>query len=88
MQDGPKSWNKMILSHINRDVNVYQDGNIIVQDARVINIDLVNGRIILRKDRGEGVQVTIFGGSIVIEDVENYKPGYTEYNRMNSPESY
>ena len=76
------SWSKMILNHINNDVNIFQDGKLIAEDARVINIDLDNNRIIIRKERGEGVQVTIIGGAIVIEDVKNYRPGFTEYNRQ------
>lgn len=83
-----KSWDKMILNHVNHDVNIIQDGQVIVENARVINIDLINGRIVVRKDKGEGPQVTIWGGSIVIEDIMNYKPGYSEYNRMNQPENF
>ena len=87
MQNGVKTWDKLVLSHINRDCNIFQDGKLIAEDARVINIDLDNNRIIVRKERGEGVQVTIIGGAIVIEDTRNYRPGFTEYNRMHGIET-
>lgn len=81
------SWDKLVLNHVNRDVTVYQDGRLVAENARVINVDLVGERIILRKDRGEGPQITVWGGSIVIEDSENYRPGQTEYeNKFKSPE--
>jgi hypothetical protein len=80
------SWSKMILNHINNDVNIFQDGKLIAENARVINIDLDNNRIIVRKEQGEGVQITIIGGAIVIEDVKNYRPGRSEYNQMHGIE--
>jgi hypothetical protein len=87
MQNGVKTWDKLVLSHINRDCNIFQDGKLIAEDARVINIDLDNNRIIIRKERGEGVQITIIGGAIVIEDTMNYRPGMSEYQSRHSPES-
>jgi hypothetical protein len=82
------SWDKMILNHVNNDVNIYQNGELVGAGVRIINIDLVNGRIVARKDRGEGPQMTIWGGAIVITDLENVRPGFTEYNKMHgvSPE--
>ena len=81
------SWDKMVLNHVNRDVTIYQNGVMVAKDARVINIDLVGERIILRKDKGEGAQITIWGGAIVIYDSENYRPGKSEYERLyKSPE--
>ena len=77
------SWDKMILNHVNRDVFIYQNGELVGNNVRIINIDLVNGRIVAREDRGEGPQMTIWGGAIVIKDLENYRPGKTEYARMN-----
>ena len=76
------SWDKMILNHVNHDVNIYQDGKLVGGGVRIINIDLVNGRIIVRKDRGEGPQMTIWGGAILIKDLKNYRPGKSEYERM------
>lgn len=80
------SWDKMVLNHVNRDVTIYQNGVMVAKDARVINIDLIGKRIILRKDRGEGAQITIWGGAIVIYDTENYRPGKTEYESLHSEE--
>ena len=77
------SWDKMILNHVNHDVNIFQDGELVGLGVRIINIDLVNGRIVARKDFGEGPQITIWGGAIVIADLENYRPGKSEYARMN-----
>lgn len=77
------SWDKMILNHVNRDVFIYQNGELVGNNVRIINIDLVNGRIVAREDQGEGPQMTIWGGAIVIKDIENYRPGKTEYARMN-----
>ena len=76
------SWDKMILNHVNHDVNIYQNGKLVGRQVRIINIDLVNGRIIAREDRGEGPQITIWGGAILIKDMENYRPGKTEYEHM------
>jgi len=76
------SWDKMILNHVNNDVNIYQNGELVGNNVRIINIDLVNGRIIARKDKGEGPQLTVWGGAIVIVDLENYRPGRTEYEKM------
>lgn len=80
------SWDKMILNHVNNDVNIYQNGDLVGNNVRIINIDLVNGRIVARKDCGEGPQLTIWGGAIVIVDIENYRPGKSEYNRMHGIE--
>lgn len=77
-----QSWDKMILNHVNHDVNLYQNGELVGAGVRIINIDLVNGRIVARQDRGEGPQITIWGGAIVIRDLENYRPGKTEYEKM------
>lgn len=82
-----KSWDKMILNHVNNDVNIYQDGELVGAGVRIINIDLINGRIVAREDRGEGPQITIWGGSIVIKDLANYRPGKSEYDRMHGIES-
>ncbi len=76
------SWDKMLLGHVNRVVTLYQNGEVVALDALIINIDLINGRIIYRQDKGEGIQATIFGGAIRIEDSMNYRPGKTEYNQM------
>lgn len=76
------SWDKMVLNHVNRDVNIYQDGELVGAGVRIINIDLINGRIVARQDKGEGPQITIWGGAIVIRDLENYRPGRTEYEHM------
>lgn len=73
------SWDKMVLNHVNRDVTVYQNGVLVAKDARCVNIDLIGERIILRKDKGEGAQITVWGGSIIIYDSENYRPGQSEY---------
>lgn len=81
------SWDKMILNHVNNDVNIYQNGELVGAGVRIINIDLVNGRIVARKDRGEGPQMTIWGGAIVITDLENVRPGFTEYNKMHGIDS-
>ena len=81
------SWDKMIVNHVNNDVNIYQDGQLIGKGLRIINIDLINGRIVAREDFGEGPQVTIWGGAIVIKDLKNYRPGFTEYNRMHGIEN-
>jgi len=81
------SWDKMILNHVNNDVNIYQNGDLVASNVRIINIDLVNGRIVAREEKGEGPQLTIWGGAIVIKDLENYRPGFTEYNRMHGIES-
>lgn len=83
-----KSWEKQILSHVNRDVNIYHDNKLVVEEARIINIDLNNMVIVFRLNKGEGVQGFVTGGSIRIEDIMNYKPGYSEYNRMNQPENF
>lgn len=77
------SWDKMILNHVNRDVHIFQNGELVGEFVRIINIDLVNGRIVAREDMGEGPQITIWGGAILIKDIENYRPGKTEYARMN-----
>ena len=81
------SWDKMILNHVNNDVNIFQNGELVGAGVRIINIDLVNGRIVARKDRGEGPQMTIWGGAIVIVDLENVRPGFTEYNKMHGVET-
>lgn len=80
------SWDKQFLNHVNRDVDIFQNGVLVAKSARVINIDLIGKRIILRKDRGEGAQISIWGGAIVIHDIENYRPGRTEYEEFKSPE--
>lgn len=72
----------MILNHVNRDVDIYQDGELVGHNVRIINIDLVNGRIVAREDRGEGPQLTVWGGAILIKDLENYRPGKSEYEQM------
>jgi hypothetical protein len=77
-----ESWNRQILQHVNNDVNIYQDGNVVGSGVRIINIDLEHGRIVARKDKGEGPQITVWGGSIVIVDLENYRPGKSEYEMM------
>ena len=56
------SWDKMILNHVNNDVLIYQDGDLVGNNVRIINIDLVNGRIVAREEQGEGPQITIWGG--------------------------
>jgi len=76
------SWDKMILNHVNNDVNIYQNGELVGRNVRIINIDLVNGRIVAREDKGEGPQLTIWGGAILIKDITNYRPGKSEYERM------
>jgi hypothetical protein len=81
------SWDKQVLNHVNNDVTIIQDGHKVVTGARVINIDLVEKRIIVRQDKGEGPQMTIWGGSLVIIDEENYRPGMSEYQARHSPES-
>ena len=81
------SWDKMILNHVNNDVLIYQDGDLVGNNVRIINIDLVNGRIVAREEQGEGPQITIWGGSIVIKDLKNYRPGFTEYNKMHGLEN-
>ena len=78
-----QSWERQILGHVNRVVNLYQDGDLVGRNVLIINIDLINGRIVYRKDEGEGEQVTAWGGSIRIEDVRNYRPGKSEYEKMN-----
>jgi len=77
------SWDKMILNHVNRDVHIFQNGELVGEFVRIINIDLINGRIVAREDFGEGPQITIWGGAILIKDIENYRPGKTEYAKMN-----
>lgn len=77
-----QSWDKMILNHVNNDVNIYQNGELVGAGVRIINIDLVNGRIVAREDKGEGPQLTIWGGAIVIKDLVNYRPGKSEYEKM------
>lgn len=77
-----QSWDKQILQHVNNIVHIYHEGKLVAENALIINIDLVNGRVVYRKDEGEGHQVTIMGGSIRIEDTKNYRPGKSEYERM------
>ena len=77
-----QSWDKQILGHVNRVVALYQNGELVEPFALIINIDLEHGRIVYRLNRGEGPQGTIWGGAIRIQDVENYRPGKTEYERM------
>ena len=43
----------MILNHVNRDVHIFQNGELVGEFVRIINIDLVNGRIVAREDMGE-----------------------------------
>ena len=81
------SWDKMILNHVNNDVNIYQNGELVGRNVRIINIDLVNGRIVAREDKGEGPQLTIWGGAILIKDLANYRPGKSEYERMHGIEN-
>lgn len=81
-----QSWDKMVLNHVNNDVNIYQNGELVGAGVRIINIDLINGRIVARKDKGEGPQMTIWGGAIVIQDLENYRPGKSEYEKMHGIE--
>lgn len=77
-----QSWERQILGHVNRIVHLYQNGDLVARNALIINIDLINGRIVYRRDKGEGEQGTIWGGAIRIEDVMNYRPGKSEYERL------
>lgn len=81
-----QSWERQILAHVNRVVTLYQDGDVVAINALIINIDLENGRIVYRKEEGEGPQVTLWGGSIRIEDKHNYRPGKSEYEKMHGIE--
>lgn len=74
-----QSWDKQVLSHVNNVCNIYQNDILVGRGVLILNIDLEHGRIIFRKENGEGPQVTIWGGAIRIEDTRNYKMGKSEY---------
>jgi len=77
-----KSWEKQILGHVNRIVDIRM-GETIFHNILVVNIDLEGKSIIGRKYSGEGQFITFFNvDNVVIIDHENRRPGKVEWEKV------